>query len=113
MQVGVEKRGNVTVVSIDGTVDGATAGALVSSLREQVAGGRVHLVGNLAGVDYTSSAGLRALLETVKETRTHGGDLRLAAVRPEVLRVLELSGFTSILQVFPDVDAAVASFPTA
>jgi len=113
MQIGVEKRGNVTVVSIDGTVDGATAGALVSSLREQVTGGSVHLVGNLAGVDYTSSAGLRALLETVKETRTHGGDLRLAAVRPEVLRVLELSGFTSILQIFPDVDAAVASFPTA
>jgi len=32
-------------------------------------------------------------------------------VRPEVLRVLELSGFTSILQVFADVDSAVASFP--
>jgi anti-anti-sigma factor len=75
-----------------------------------VTGGSPRLVGNLAGVDYTSSAGLRALLETVKESRQHGGDLRLASVRPEVLRVLELSGFTSILQVFDDVDAAVASF---
>jgi hypothetical protein len=28
-----------------------------------------------------------------------------------VLRVLELSGFTSILNLFPDVDAAIASFP--
>jgi len=58
-----------------------------------------------------SSAGLRALLETVKEVRKQGGDLRPAAARPEVLRVLDLSGFTSILQVFPDVDSAVASFP--
>jgi anti-sigma B factor antagonist len=49
-------------------------------------------------------------LETVKETRQRGGDLRLAAVRPEVLRVLELSGFTGILKVYPDVDAATASF---
>ena len=110
MMIVVEKRESVTVVSIDGSVDGSTARELVSSLKEQVSGGSSRLVGNLAGVDYTSSAGLRALLETVKETRMHGGDLRLAAVRPEVLRVLELSGFTSILQVFGDVEAAIASF---
>jgi anti-anti-sigma factor len=110
MVIVVEKREMVTVVSIDGSVDGTTARELVSSMREQVTGGSARLVGNLAGVDYTSSAGLRALLETVKETRQHGGDLRLAAVRPDVLRILELSGFTSIMQVFSDVDAAVASF---
>jgi anti-anti-sigma factor len=110
MVIVLEKRERVTVVSIDGSMDGTTARELVASLREQVTGGSPRLVGNLAGVDYTSSAGLRALLETVKESRQHGGDLRLAAVRPEVLRVLELSGFTSILQVFDDVEAAVASF---
>ena len=110
MVIVVELRQEVTVVSIDGSVDGTTARELVSSLRGHVTDGRARLVGNLAGVDYTSSAGLRALLETVKETRQHGGDLRLAAVRPEVLRVLELSGFTGILQVFDDVEAAVASF---
>lgn len=111
MEIRVEKRGPVAIVTIDGSVDGSTAGDLVSSLRQQVTAGSVQLVADLAGVDYTSSAGLRALLETVKEARLHGGDLRLAAVRREVLRVLELSGFTSILQVYPDVDSAVASFP--
>lgn len=110
MKVGVEQKDRVTVVSIDGSVDGSTAGALVSSLREQVGAGNSRLVAKLAGVDYMSSAGLRALLETVKEARQHGGDLRLAGARPEVLRVLELSGFTGILQVYPDVEAAVASF---
>jgi anti-sigma B factor antagonist len=110
MVIVVEKRERVTVVSIDGSVDGTTARELVSSLREQVTGGSPWLVGNLAGVDYTSSAGLRALLETVKDARQHGGDLRLAAVRPDVLRILELSGFTSIMQVFDDVETAIASF---
>lgn len=110
MEIVVEKRKFVTIVSIDGSVDGTTARELVSSFRQQVSGGSAKLVGNLAGVDYTSSAGLRALLETLKESRLRGGDLRLAAVRPEVLRVLELSGFTSILQVFSDVETAVASF---
>jgi anti-anti-sigma factor len=110
MQIAIEKRERATVISIEGSVDGMTAAHLVAAFREQIGGGSSRLVGDLASVDYTSSAGLRALLETVKDARQHGGDLRLAAVRPEVLRVLELSGFTSILQVFPDVDAAVASF---
>ena len=111
MEIRVENRGPVGIVSIDGSVDGATAADVVSALRQQVTAGTVQIVADFAGVDYTSSAGLRALLEMVKEARQHGGDLRLAAVRKEVLRVLELSGFTSILQVFPDVDSASASFP--
>jgi anti-sigma B factor antagonist len=59
---------------------------------------------------YTSSAGLRALLATVKDARSRGGDLRLAAVNPAVRKVLDLSGFTSILKVYDEVDEAVASY---
>ncbi len=111
MEITTEQRGSVTVISIVGSVDGMTAAALVGSFRVQVGGGNVRLVGDFGRVDYTSSAGLRALLETVKETRRHGGDLRLAGVQPDVLRVLELSGFTHILKLFPDIESAVASFP--
>jgi len=50
------------------------------------------------------------VLATVKDTRQHGGDFRLAAVPPEVWKVLNLSGFTNIVKIFPDVESAVASF---
>ena len=111
MEITTEQRGTVTVIAIAGSVDGMTASVMVGSFRALVGEGRVRLVGDFAGVDYTSSAGLRALLETVKETRQKGGDLRLSRVQPDVLRVLELSGFTHILKLFPDVESAVASFP--
>ena len=104
-------RGHVTVLRIAGSVDGATAPALVAAFRGAVTEGRVRIVGDFAAVDYTSSAGLRALLETVKETRQRGGDLRLASVQPDVRRVLDLAGFTGILKLFADVEEAVASFP--
>src|SRR5215471_20836552 len=110
MEIQVERRAAVAVLAIAGSVDGATAPALVASFREQVGGGFIDIVGDFARVDYTSSAGLRALLETVKETRQRGGDLRLAAVQPEVRRVLDLAGFTGILKLYDGVDAAVASF---
>jgi anti-sigma B factor antagonist len=111
MEITTEQRGHVTVVSIVGSVDGLTASGLVGSFRKEFESGNIRIVGDFAGVDYTSSAGLRALLETVKETRQRGGDLRLAAVQRDVLRVLELSGFTHILRLFPDTESAVASFP--
>ena len=111
MEIMTEQRGTVTVIAIVGSVDGMTAATMVGSFRAQVGEGKVRLVGDFFGVDYTSSAGLRALLETVKETRQQGGDLRLSRVQPDVLRVLELSGFTHILKLFPDIESAVASFP--
>lgn len=110
METAVEARGDVTVVRISGSVDGTTAAALAAAFAEPLAAGRTRLVAALEAVDYTSSAGLRVLLATVKEARGGGGDLRLAAPRTDVLRVLDLSGFTGILKVFPDLDAAVASF---
>ena len=100
----------VTVVSISGSVDGLTAEDLLGALGSQVKNGRTSLVAVFEHVDYTSSAGLRALLTTMKEVRQRGGDFRLAAVRAEVHRVLELSGFTSILKLYGDVDSAIASY---
>lgn len=110
MDATVEKVGNVALVRVSGSVDGLTADSLQTTFREQVESGSARVVADLGGVEYTSSAGLRALLATVKLARQQGGDLRLAAVQPAVLRVLDLSGFTTILKLYPDVEAAVESF---
>ena len=110
LQVTVEPRGDVAVARITGSVDTLTADDLLTTLQTAIAGGHVRLVGDFDGVSYTSSAGLRSLLAAMKEARRGGGDLRLAAVGERVRKVLELSGFTSILRLYPDVDAAVASF---
>lgn len=110
MEISVQEHDRVTVVAISGSVDGLTAEGLAGALGEQVKSGRIRLVADFSNVDYTSSAGLRALLGTMKQARQSGGDFRLAAVRSDVHRVLELSGFTSILKLYGDVDSAIASY---
>jgi len=110
MEIEISASGDVTVVAIRGNVDGLTADRLMRTLNERVSTGSIRLVADCAALEYTSSAGLRSLLSTIKLARQHGGDLRLAAVRPQVLRVLELSGFTSILKHYPDVSGAVSSY---
>jgi anti-sigma B factor antagonist len=110
MEIIVEHRHPATIVRIAGSVDGITAESLLTALQSQVEAGNVRLVGDLTGVLYTSSAGLRSLLATVKQARQAGGDFRLAGAVPAVHRVLELSGFTTILKMYVEVDEAVASF---
>jgi anti-sigma B factor antagonist len=111
MQIAIAQHDHVTVVAVTGSIDALTADTLVTALLEQLQTGHTRLVAHFVGVEYTSSAGLRVLLTTLKDARQRGGDLRLAEIRPNVKQVLELSGFTSILKCFTSLDAAVASFP--
>ena len=110
MDVKTEPRGQVMIVSIIGSLDATTSQALTNSLSTFINAGNVHLVIDLSALDFTSSAGLRALLGALKDCRSKNGDLRIAAVQKEVRKVMELSGFTSILKFFNTVAEGVASF---
>lgn len=110
MELKTEVRNDTLVLSVKGSLDALTAPELADAIALQLRDGKTNLVADLSQLDYTSSAGLRVLLNGVKEARQNGGDLRLAAVQPNVKKVLDLSGFTSIMKSFPDVDSAVASF---
>lgn len=110
MEVDVREEGAVTVVAAQGSIDALTADAFMSAMQEQIDGGHTRLVADLGGVTYASSAGLRAILVALKESRQNGGDLRLAAVQKGVYRVLELSGFNSILKMYDDLESAIASY---
>jgi anti-anti-sigma factor len=100
----------VNIVRVFGAVDSLTSEVMLEEFLSQIKEGAVRLVADLTGVDYTSSAGLRSLLVILKEIRQKGGDLRLAGVQSNVMKVLTLSGFTSIIKVYDDVDTAVASY---
>src|SRR5690242_9740447 len=101
MNVTSSNRGQVAVVSIAGSVDALTAPALSEALQKQTGVGHARIVADLSALEHTSSAGLRVLLAAVKEARQHGGDVRLAGVQHNVLKVLELSGFTTIMKLYP------------
>lgn len=103
-------KNGVTVVQFSGSIDALTAPAITEHLGTLTSSGQIRLVVDLGNVDFTSSAGLRLLLGAVKDARARSGDLRLAAVQPDVMKVLKISGFTNILKLFETVDEAVASF---
>jgi anti-anti-sigma factor len=100
----------IAVVVVSETVDALTAPELTRTLSKEISDGHSNLVVDLTQVEFMSSAGLRTLLGAVKESRTNGGDLRIASIKPGIDKVLKMSGFNNVAKVFSSQLEAVASF---
>jgi anti-sigma B factor antagonist/stage II sporulation protein AA (anti-sigma F factor antagonist) len=112
MRLAQTRFADVVVLSPKGRVDHATAEGLKTSLAPYLAlcaEGRDHVVLDLGGVDYISSAGLRVLMLAAKQAKAQRGFLAVAAVQPLVQEILEISKFTLLLRVLPSVREAVAA----
>lgn len=112
MNTEVKQEDNITIVAVNGSVDALTAPDLARVIVDEIAEGHIDLVIDLTSVDFMSSAGLRTLLGAVKESRSQGGDLRIASTNPGIDKVLKMSGFHNIAKVFTSNTDAIASFGT-
>ena len=108
MQIDEQTRGGVLLITAAGRLDSGTAGSLEAVVPARV---QTHdkIVLSLADVPYVSSAGLRVLLIGAKAARAKGHKLVLAGLAPSVQEVFDISGFSAIFAIEPDVDAALAS----
>jgi anti-sigma B factor antagonist len=110
MQISTHEQGAVAVVAVNGRVDSATAPDLESALKKLVETEKTQIVLDLMDVEYMSSAGLRAMVSTLKTVKRVNGDLRVANPSPRVDEVLRLAGLTSIFSIYRSRDEAVQSF---
>jgi anti-anti-sigma factor len=101
---------DITVVAVSGDVDALTAPDLAKIIVDRIAEGQVYLVIDLTGVEFVGSSGLLVLFDAVKETRSHGGDLRAITTDPSIDNVLKISGFHNVARVFTSEANALAGF---
>ena len=123
----------VTVLKLDGQLDGQNYQDLIAKARELYNSGMRDFLLDLADLTYISSAGLVALHSVALLTRgeelpdVEGGwsayrsmgrsseagrqkHVKLLNPRSEVMNVLDMVGFGSVFEVFTDLDEAVNSF---
>jgi anti-sigma B factor antagonist len=99
------------VVHVGGEVDLATCPQLRDVLAELVDGGVYHLLVDLKQVSFLDSSGISALIGVLRRVRERGGSVGLIAPRPQVRRVLELTGVATLLAIYPTLDEAVPVVP--
>ncbi len=113
MEMYVTERDSTSVVSVSGSLDALTAPEAIQFMLTQVESGHHQVILELSRVDFMSSAGLRAILLVLKECRNRGGDLRLVGPNAAIARILKITGFAGIMQIFDGVEQAVNSFVMA
>ena len=99
LEITEQQSQSTTVLSVVGVVDSNTAPELQQALLRatETSTGGVEL--DLAKVSYLSSAGLRALLMAAKALQKRNERLRVSNVPPQILNVLNLTGFTTFIDV--------------
>lgn len=130
-----QQQGNVpvTVIKVDGQLDGQTYQDLIGKAQELYQAGARDFILDLSDLTYISSAGLVALhsiallakgeqvpdpehgwaaYRSLDRTTTDGvqGHVKLVNPRDEVRNVLHMVGFTDVFEIYSDLDQAVKSF---
>src|ERR1041385_1652673 len=103
-----ESRGTVQLIRLSGSLDVYSFPRLETQLNTVFQQGQYCVVLDCRDLDYIGSAGLGALIGFAKQAREHGGDVKLLNVPDRIYKIIELLGFTKVLQVHQDEAAALA-----
>ena len=72
--------------------------------------GQPQVVFDMQAIPLIDSAGMELLLDIQEACRKRGGVMKLAAVNPLCLQILNATGVRKRFEVFADTSAAVGSF---
>jgi anti-sigma B factor antagonist len=108
-----ERHGGVLVLSPRGRLDNDNAAEFELAAQELIAAGESHVVVDLAGLNYTSNAGLRVLGKMNKALKAPGTSLRLCGLTPAMKQVFDAAGIMLVFDLRPNLIAALADHPAA
>jgi anti-sigma B factor antagonist len=109
LSIQTRTNGSVAVMTLIGRIDSETSPTLDAELTK-VVGGNVKLVLDLKGVEYMSSAGIRAVVKAAQATEKAGGALKLASAPESVQSILYTVGMLEKVKTYSTVNEAIGSF---
>jgi anti-sigma B factor antagonist len=104
----VEVTGGVPVVTVPEEIDITNAPHMEPVLAQAAAQGHGRFVVDMSRTRFCDSTGLHVLLAAHKRARADGGGLVLAVGGIAVLRLLEITGASSVVACFASLEEALA-----
>ena len=101
------------IVQMSGVLDLATTPEVRSSLQQAMDDGARNVVLDLADVPLIDSTALGMIVWLHKQLLERGGQVGVAAARPVVLRVFELTSVDRLIRIYDSVEAAENGLATA
>lgn len=104
----VESVQNIPVVTMAGRLDTENMPAFDAQMAPLLAEPHRRILMDLGAVTFISSLGLRSLLKVIKHAAASGGRAALFAVPAPIFEVIEMTGFSSLVDLYPDRASALA-----
>ena len=109
MEIEVKDKDDVKVIAFSGELDSTNAAEVDKELNEIISDGSDNIVINFGDLEYISSAGLRILLGIAKSLKADGGSLKLCNLNDVVQEVFDISGFSTIFDLYSTEEEALGS----
>jgi anti-anti-sigma factor len=110
VDINERREGDVVVLEPVGRIDNETSPIFQTKLLATIGAKETAVLIDFTGVDYISSAGLRAILMASKQSKAAHGQLAIATLKPVVREIFEISRFSQIVRIFDSIEAAIAAF---
>ena len=101
------KGGPVTVLNIDGIIDGSTVGQLEEQFEQLKQGGQARFLFDCAELEYISSAGIGFFMKEADASRDRQGAFVLMNLSPRVSRIFELLDLLEFFQITQNEEDAL------
>lgn len=110
MEVNISKQGEVAIVQLNGRLDANTSGEVETQLIPVFDSGEKKIIIDFSRLDYISSAGLRVLLLAAKKSKALNSELKLSGLKPHVIEVFDIAGFSAIFSIYGTNEDAINAF---
>ncbi len=108
MSIKIVESGKIRMIDLEGRLDSGTSPAAESEINKLLVAGYVKIIVNLSQTEWVSSSGLRVLLVAAKKLSAMNGKLILCHPNEVVKEILDISGFSTILDVRDSEEEALA-----
>lgn len=109
MKFTTEKLNDALVLHIDGRLDTTQSDAFEKDILEALGQGDKKIILDCSGLNYISSSGLRIFLIIQKKMMGTGGQLSICSLQPTIKEVFDMSGFSMVFTIHPDLETALKS----
>lgn len=89
----------VIILTIEGRLDTANSSKFNTVISPLLTLSTPNIIINCEGLLYISSSGLRSLITLQKSVRQHQGELVIEAMRPEILKIFDMTGCSSLFTI--------------
>jgi anti-sigma B factor antagonist len=98
IQLTEETRSGWHVIGVRGRADAETADTLEGALKTALEQ-HLKVAADLSGVEYISSAGLRAVVQAARVAQTRNAEFAVCALSAPVQKVFDISGLHHIVKI--------------